>query len=97
MQDIYRKQTGITPEEEHAVSFPSSSNDDAVLKELYRRQLTDESRDALEGPITKDYLSDKLHNQILIPIPIWVWVYVWVWVWVWCESKKYLRDEKVNP
>ena len=40
MQVIYRKQTGLTPEEEHVISFLGSGNDDAVLEELHRRKLS---------------------------------------------------------
>ena len=31
MQEIYKKQQGLTPEEEHVISFLRSDNDDAVL------------------------------------------------------------------
>ena len=59
-----QEQTGLIPQEEHVISFLGSGNDDAVLEELHRRWLTDESRDALEGPITKDELSDQLQNHM---------------------------------
>ena len=51
MQEIYKKQHGLTPEEEHVISFLGSDNDDAVLEELNKRRLTNEKRDLLEGPI----------------------------------------------
>ena len=62
MQEIYRKQNGLTPEEEHFISFLGSDND-AVLEELHRRHLSDERRDALEGPITKDEVTNQLLHQ----------------------------------
>ena len=54
MQEIYSKQQGLSPEEEHVISFLGSGNDDKVLEELHRRRLNDEKRDMLEGPITKE-------------------------------------------
>ena len=41
-----------------------SGNDDAVLEELHRRMLSDEKRDALEGPITKDELTNQLKHHM---------------------------------
>ena len=64
MQEIYKKQHGLTPEEEHVISFLGSDNDDAVLEELTKRRLTDEKRDLLEGPITKDELSTQLKKHM---------------------------------
>ena len=46
------------------ISFLGSGNDDAVLEELHRRRLSDEKRDALEGPITKDELTNQLKHQM---------------------------------
>ena len=64
MQEIYKKQHGLTPEEEHVISFLGSDNDDAVLEELTKRRLTDEKRDLLQGPITKDELSTQLKKHM---------------------------------
>ena len=33
IQHIYRKQTGLTPEEAHVISLLGSGDDDAVLKD----------------------------------------------------------------
>jgi hypothetical protein len=59
MQEIYRKQPGLTPEEEHLISFLGSGNDDAVLEELHKRWFSDEKRDGrsnhqggIEKPVT---------------------------------------------
>ena len=41
-----------------------SGNDDAVLEELHRRRLSDQKRDALEGPITKDELTNQLKHHM---------------------------------
>ena len=64
MQEIYRKQQGLTPEEEHVISFLGSDNDDVVLEELHRRRLKDEKRDLLEGPITKKELTTQLRKHM---------------------------------
>ena len=64
MQEIYRKQQGLTPEKEHVISFLGSDNDDAVLEELHRRGLKDEKRDLLEGPITKKELTTQLKKHM---------------------------------
>ena len=64
MQEIYKKQHGLTPEEEHVISFLGSDNDDAVLEELNKRRLKFEKRDLLEGPITKVELNTQLKKHM---------------------------------
>jgi hypothetical protein len=63
MQEIYRNQPGLTPEEEHVISFLGFDNGDVVLEELHRRRLKDEKRDLLEGPITKKELTRQLKKH----------------------------------
>ena len=64
MQEIYRKQNGLIPEKEHMVSFLGSGNDDAVLKELHRRCLSDERINALEGPISQEELTNQRQHHM---------------------------------
>jgi hypothetical protein len=45
MQEIYKKQQGLTPEEEHLISFFGSDNDEDVLEELHRRPYYKERAD----------------------------------------------------
>ena len=60
MQDIYNKQEGLTPEEEHVISFLGRDGDNKVLEELNRRRLSADERETMEGAITKKELSTQL-------------------------------------
>merc|ERR1711940_205788 len=64
MQDIYTKQQGLTPEEEHVISFLGGDNDNKVLEELDRRKLNQEEKDSMEGPITKQELTTQLMEHM---------------------------------
>ena len=64
MQELYRKQLGLTPEEQDMISCLVSGNYDAVLEELHRIRLSDERRYGLEGPITKDELTNQLQHHM---------------------------------
>ena len=60
MQDIYNKQEGLTPEEEHVISFLGRDEDHRVLDELNRRKLSTDERETMEGAITKKELTTQL-------------------------------------
>ena len=49
MQEIYLKQEGVTPEQEHVISFLRGQGDEKVLEELQKRKLTEEEAALLEG------------------------------------------------
>ena len=60
MQEIYNKQDGLTPEEEHVISFLGRNEDHKVLDELNRQKLSADERETMEGAITKKELSTQL-------------------------------------
>ena len=60
MQEIYNKQEGLTPEEEHVISFLGRNEIHRVLDELNRRKLSTDERETMEGAITKKELSTQL-------------------------------------
>ena len=60
MQDIYNKQEGLKPEEEHVISFLGRDGNNKVLDELNKRKLSADERETMEGAITKKELSTQL-------------------------------------
>ena len=64
MQGIYSKQDGLNTSPEHLLEYLSQDSDDAVLEELNRRKLSDEERDSLEGPITKEEMTNQLFKHM---------------------------------
>ena len=50
MQVIYNKQEGLTPEEEHVISFLGRDEDHKVLEELNRRKLSTDEREQWKVP-----------------------------------------------
>ena len=64
MQDIYTKQQGLTPEEEHVISFLGGDSDNKVLEELERRKLSMDEKESMEGPITKQELTTQLMEHM---------------------------------
>ena len=64
MQGIYCKQDGLNSSSEHLLEYLSQDSDDAVIEELNRRKLSDEERDDLEGPITKEEMTNQLFKHM---------------------------------
>ena len=64
MQGIYRKQDGLNTSKEYLLEYLNRDSDDEVIKELNKRKLTDEERDSLEGPISKEEMYTQLYKHM---------------------------------
>ena len=64
MQGIYNKQDGLNTSKEHLLAYLSEDSDDAVVNELNKRRLSNEERDSLEGPITKEEMTSQLFKHM---------------------------------
>ena len=64
MQEIYLKQEGVTPEQEHVMSFLRGQDDEKVIEELRKRKLTDEESALLEGKLSKAEMREQLFKHM---------------------------------
>ena len=64
MQKIYKKQEGLKTSKEDLLDFLSKDSDNAVTAELEKRKLTSNEREELEGPITKEEMTDQLFKHM---------------------------------
>ena len=64
MQGIYLKQDGLNTSKEHLLEYLNGDSDDEVMDELNKRKLTEEERDSLEGPITKEEMHTQLYKHM---------------------------------
>ena len=64
MQKIYKNQEGLKTSKEDLIEFLSKDSDNSVTEELEKRKLTSTEREDLEGPITKEEMTEQLFKHM---------------------------------
>ena len=64
MQGIYSKQDGLNTSKEHLLDYLKDDEDEAVVEELSKRRLSTEERESLEGPISKEEMTNQLFKHM---------------------------------